>query len=76
MQPTIALEGEDHLLTEVELADRIRVAVATLRRWRWSGGGPPFVRLGRCVRYDPAHVRAWLGAQTRQSTSDQGPSAT
>jgi hypothetical protein len=65
--------GTEPLLTESELSGRIRVAVATLRRWRWSGGGPPFVRVGRCVRYDANDVRAWLGAQTRRSTSDPGP---
>ena len=60
----------ESLLTESELSERIRVAVATLRRWRWSGDGPAFVRVGRCVRYDPVHVRAWLDARTRRSTSD------
>ena len=70
------IQRTEPLLTESELSARIRVAVATLRRWRWSGGGPPFVRVGRCVRYDAAHVRAWLGAQTRRSTSDQGPTNT
>ncbi|MBI4515349.1 MAG: helix-turn-helix domain-containing protein [Deltaproteobacteria bacterium] len=63
------------LLTETELAERIRIAVPTLRRWRWSGDGPPFVRVGRCVRYDPAHVRTWLDERTRRSTSDTGAGA-
>lgn len=73
VQTTILMQGADHLLTETELSGRINVAVATLRRWRWSGDGPPFVRVGRCVRYDPAHVQAWLDSQTRRSTSDPGP---
>ena len=69
-------QSTEPLLTESELAARIRIAVATLRRWRWSGGGPPFVRVGRCVRYDAADVRAWLGGRTRRSTSDDGPTST
>ena len=68
-------QSTDTLLTETELSERIRVTVATLRRWRWSGDGPPFVHVGRCVRYDPAHVRAWLDARTRRSTSDTGDAA-
>lgn len=73
MRTTGMMQSAEYLLTESELSDRIRVAVATLRRWRWSGDGPPFVRVGRCVRYDPAHIREWLDTQTRRSTSDPGP---
>ncbi len=72
MRTTSVTQIEEHLLTELELSARIRVAVATLRRWRWSGDGPPFVHVGRCVRYDPAHIRAWLDSRTRRSTSDHG----
>jgi predicted DNA-binding transcriptional regulator AlpA len=31
----------------------------TLRRWRVEGNGPPFVRMGRSVRYHPSHVEHW-----------------
>lgn len=72
MRATSTTQSAEFLLTESELSERMKVAVATLRRWRWSGGGPPFVRVGRCVRYDPAHVRAWLDARTHRSTSDVG----
>ena len=75
MRPISVTQSEEALLTETELSKRIRVAVATLRRWRWSGDGPPFVRVGRCVRYDPAHVRSWLEARTHSSTSDPGTAA-
>ena len=58
------------LYTEVEAADYLNIAVATLRRWRWSGHGPPFVKIGRCVRYEPADLDAHIQANKRRSTSE------
>jgi hypothetical protein len=54
-----------HLL-EHELAQRWRLSVRTLQRWRRAGSGPVFLRLGRRVAYrhsdvehfEMAHVRA------------------
>ncbi len=50
----------DALFTPAELADRIRVHVRTLQRWRFTGEGPKFCKLGRGVRYRAADVEAWL----------------
>jgi hypothetical protein len=49
-------------LTEAEAAGRLGLKVATLRAWRHRGVGPPFVRLGRAIRYLPADLDAYLGA--------------
>ena len=62
------------LRNEHEAAALLNVAVPTLRRWRWSGHGPRFVKIGRAVSYDHAELRAYLQQQTRRSTSDPGPS--
>lgn len=32
----------------------------TLRDWRLKNYGPPFLKLGKHVRYDPVAVRAWV----------------
>ena len=42
---------ESDLLTPAEAAKVLRVSPATLPRWRWSGDGPDFVRIGRSIRY-------------------------
>lgn len=53
------------LLTTVELADRLKISVATARRWRHSGKGPNYVRLGHNdVRYRLEDVDAFLKKQT------------
>jgi predicted DNA-binding transcriptional regulator AlpA len=38
-------------LTEPEAAARLGLKVATLRAWRHQKKGPPFLRLGRAIRY-------------------------
>ena len=42
---------DDELLTMQEVADVVRVPVATLRYWRHLGTGPRSFRIGRSVRY-------------------------
>jgi len=51
------------LLTPEELSDMLQVPPRTLETWRYRGGGPPCVRVGRHVRYDPDAVRRWLTEQ-------------
>ncbi|MGH3426018.1 MAG: helix-turn-helix transcriptional regulator [Mycobacteriales bacterium] len=57
-------------MREREVAELLGCSIRTLQGWRWRGGGPPFIRVGRSVRYDPSGLRAWVGAQTRRNTSD------
>lgn len=44
----------------------LRVSPSTLINWRREGtlNGPPFVRVGRLIRYKVAEVQAWLNAQS------------
>jgi len=48
------------LLTEAQLADELGRSVRTIQRWRAQRVGPPFIRLGREIRYRPDAVRDWL----------------
>ena len=54
----------DDLLTLTEVADLIRVPVATLRYWRHLGTGPNSFRIGRSVRYWRTDVLLWLENQS------------
>ncbi|MDO3167207.1 helix-turn-helix domain-containing protein [Mycobacteroides abscessus subsp. abscessus] len=51
-----------------ELAAHLGVPVRTLAEWRYRGGGPRFVKVGRHVRYRHEDVDAWMAAHTRQRT--------
>jgi predicted DNA-binding transcriptional regulator AlpA len=59
----VTLHADDELLTIQEVADVVRVPVATLRYWRHLGTGPRSFRIGRSVRYWRTEVFAWLDNQ-------------
>jgi excisionase family DNA binding protein len=50
------------LLTESEVAARLRVSLACLRRWRLEGRGPRFVKVGSRVRYPSEELDGWIQA--------------
>lgn len=60
------------LMNEREAAKRLGLRVSTLRRWRWAGKGPSFLKIGGAVRYDLAVLDAFIEASRRSSTSDPG----
>ena len=59
----VTSHADDELLTIQEVADIVRVPVATLRYWRHLGTGPRSFRVGRSVRYWRTEVIAWLDDQ-------------
>ncbi|MGI8752439.1 MAG: helix-turn-helix domain-containing protein [Acidimicrobiales bacterium] len=48
------------LLTVEEVAELLRVPVATIYRWRLHREGPPAVRVGRYLRYSSNGIQKWL----------------
>ncbi len=73
MSEPIITKPTSRLLKEGEAAKFLSLEVATLRRWRWSGRGPRFLKLGGAVRYELADIEAFKEASRRASTSDPGP---
>lgn len=47
----------------------LAVTVSALRVWRRQGRGPPFVKVGRCVRYRPEDLRDFIQGNLRTSTA-------
>lgn len=58
-------------LNQIDLADRWNISHRTLERWRWTGEGPRFVKLGGRVVYRLADVEAFEREQVRSSTSSK-----
>jgi len=50
-------------LTEIEVAERTHISLATLRRWRLEKRGPKFYKFGSLVRYDKQELAQWEQAQ-------------
>jgi hypothetical protein len=55
---------------EREVSRITSIAVATLRTWRVRGGGPPYIKANRSVKYDLGEVDAWMRARRAVSTTD------
>lgn len=63
--------GKPLFLTPDEVADRLRLSSRTVASWRYTGNGPPFMRLGRRVLYRWQDVDNWLRNQPSfQSNAD------
>jgi hypothetical protein len=57
-------------LTEEQVAALLGVSVAWCQRMRWQGGGPPYRKIARCVRYPEDLLREWIETHpVRHSTS-------
>jgi predicted DNA-binding transcriptional regulator AlpA len=65
------LNGRERLLTVKDAADRLRLSPSWLAKARMRGDGPPFVKLGRSVRYGESALAKWTRSRTRFSTSER-----
>jgi len=63
----------DPLLTPRDASAFLGLSRSWLAKLRLTGDGPPFIKLGRQVRYRLGDLEAWLNGQVRSSTSDSGP---
>ena len=65
----------ESLFTTRQLAKYLGLKEQTLRKWRLSGDGPQYVRLGDGPRarvvYRMADIQKWLDARSYQSTSEE-----
>ena len=59
-------------LSTLEAASLLGVSARTLERFRVSGDGPPFCKLGHRVSYTRTEVDEWANSRRRRSTSDSG----
>lgn len=59
------------LLDTEQVAKATGLAINTIEKYRVTGEGPKFLKLGRAVRYDPDDLRAWLNARRVGSTSER-----
>ncbi|MGN6199921.1 helix-turn-helix domain-containing protein [Humibacter sp.] len=47
-------------LTSRQVAELLRVPLRTVEDWRLTRTGPPWLKLGRHVRYEQAALLAWV----------------
>lgn len=53
-----------------QAAQILDVKKSTLESWRCRGGGPPFIRYGRAIRYREADLQEFIESRVRRNSSD------
>ena len=59
------------LLTPKEAARLMKVSLSWLAKARMRGDGPPYIQIGRSIRYAEAALLQWMKSRQRMSTSEQ-----
>jgi predicted DNA-binding transcriptional regulator AlpA len=59
------------LLTAKDAARLLKVSLSWLAKARMRGDGPPYIRVGRSIRYAEAALIQWMKSRQRLSTSEQ-----
>lgn len=65
------MQTSDYFNTQ-QAAAHLQISASTLNKRRVFGDGPPFVKMGRSVRYRRSDLDAWTATRLRKSTSDDG----
>jgi predicted DNA-binding transcriptional regulator AlpA len=63
--------GDDPLLNQAQVSKLLcgEVSTSTLEKWRCTGDGPDFIRVGRAVLYRRSAIERWLEARTVSHTT-------
>jgi predicted DNA-binding transcriptional regulator AlpA len=72
-QPNIpkVATGLERLLTPRDAANFLRVSESWLAKARMRGDGPPYVKIGRSIRYFEAALLQWMKSHLHLSTSER-----
>ena len=65
------VNNRERLLMVSEAADILRLSQSWLAKSRMRGDGPPFVKIGRAIRYRESSLVQWLKSNQRRSTSER-----
>ena len=65
------LNCRERLLTASDAANHLRLSPSWLAKARMRGDGPPYVKLGRSIRYTETSILQWMRSRQRFSTSER-----
>jgi predicted DNA-binding transcriptional regulator AlpA len=60
-----AVNMPDELLEPKETAEFLKISVSWLAKARAAKDGPPFMQIGRSIRYSKAALLRWLKSRER-----------
>jgi hypothetical protein len=58
-------------MTPNDAANVLKVSLSWLAKARMRGDGPPYIRVGRSIRYADVALMQWMKSRQRSSTSEQ-----
>lgn len=59
------------LFETVHAADELGLSPRTLEGWRRRGEGPPYLKIGRRVKYRPEDIEAYKASRLRENLPPQ-----
>jgi predicted DNA-binding transcriptional regulator AlpA len=71
LKAALQLNSGERLLTPKEAANVLRLSTSWLAKARMRGDGPPYAKLGRCIRYAEGNLLQWMESHLRLSTSER-----
>ena len=66
-----ALKAEQGYLDTKSASGLTGISTVTLEKWRTTGEGPPFVKLGRIVRYRRSDLQDFMDAHLVSPLADR-----
>jgi len=60
-----------NVLTPKDVARFLKVSLSWLAKARMRGDGPPYIKVGRCIRYAEVALFQWMKSKHRLSTSER-----
>ncbi len=60
------------LLNQQQVAEMLGLSVKWCERKRWSGGGPPYRKIGGSVRYELSDVLEYINSHQKQCNTNDG----
>lgn len=60
----------NRLLTTIEAAEYLALGKQTIERWRLTGEGPKFVKMGGAVRYRQEDLDAFISENIKRTTAE------
>jgi predicted DNA-binding transcriptional regulator AlpA len=70
-KPLRESKSTDRLLTPKEAAEFLRVSTSWLAKARMRGDGPPYVKIGRAIRYPESALYHWMKSRMHLSTGER-----
>jgi hypothetical protein len=59
-----------NLLTPKDAARLLKVSTSFLAKRRMAGDGPPYIKVGRSIRYTDVGIAGWMRSRQRMSTGE------